>query len=210
VSTVAPSAALTAPRLARAGLALRAALLLALGLLVTFVADHSAPFGQLVFGVAALALTAPAVLDAVLRRRAGIPWGLSAVRAGVGLVAGVVALVLLPASGVGLLVALLSGWALVAGGAELVEGVLDRRHGRGGEARDAILVGAITVVLAIVLLVIPPDFTEPWRVVSTAGEVEAEGAVTTSIMAVGLLGAWAIVTGVLLAISALGPRGSAA
>ncbi|MBN9605600.1 MAG: hypothetical protein J0G30_03210 [Actinomycetales bacterium] len=180
-----------------------AALALALGLAITFVADHSAHLGLLAFGLYATASAVPLGVLAALRRRAGRPALLVALRALVGLAAGVVALVVVGSAAVALLVALVSGWALVTGAIGIVEGLLERRRDR-AVARDAMLLGGLTVLLAVVLLVIPPDFLEPWRVVS-GGTVQAEGAVTTSVMAVGLLGGWAIIAGVLQAIAAIGP-----
>ncbi|AYG03522.1 hypothetical protein D7I44_08225 [Gryllotalpicola protaetiae] len=76
----------------------------------------------------------------------------------------------------------MSVWALLTGVAELYGGWRARRApAQASAARDRLLVGGLTVVLAIVYLVIPAEHR----------------------LAVGLLGAYAIVIGVYLAIGAL-------
>ena len=62
------------------------------------------------------------------------------------------------------------------------------------------------MLLAIVLVIVPPDYSQPWQVLGRQGDVEASGAVTADIMTVGILGAWAVVHGLLLVIAALTPR----
>lgn len=183
----------------------RGVVALALGVAITFSPDHSARFGLLAFAVFALA-TAPAHAVAARRETPGLR-SLDAVSAGLALVAGAGALVVL-ALGAAPFVATVSAWALLTAALESVAGVLAAR--RGGAARDRLTTAAVALVLAAVLVVVPPDYRQPWQVTDRGGEIEATGAVTADVMVVGILGAWAVIHGVLLviaAISAKPPRG---
>lgn len=64
------------------------------------------------------------------------------------------------------------------------------------------LLGGLTLALAVVLLVVPPDYSQP-----LGGIEQIKGHLTASVVLVGLFGAWAIVSGVLLGISAVSARG---
>jgi uncharacterized membrane protein HdeD (DUF308 family) len=87
---------------------------------------------------------------------------------------------------------------VIAGALELVSGL--RQRGRAAGWGDAVAVGALTLVLGVVTLLLPPDIADAF-----AGDKGVEGLLTSSIILVGLLGAWAILTGVLQAISAASP-----
>ncbi|CAN5226054.1 hypothetical protein BH11ACT3_BH11ACT3_04880 [soil metagenome] len=176
----------------------RAVLALALGLVITFNADHSAPLGLVVFGVFAVA-TAAAIGAASWRSPADTTArGSFLAQAAVTLVAGIAALVR-PDGGVHYLVLVVSGWAIIAGALELVSGI--RARGRAFATSDWIITGALTVLLGIVVLVVPPDLA-----VHFEGEKGVEGMLTSSIVIVGVLGFWGIITGVLLGIAAASPR----
>lgn len=100
----------------------------------------------------------------------------------VGIAGGVVTLVVY-SGGLGALLYGVSVWGILTGFIELFAGWRARREERGEGlvvARDRMLVGALTVVLAILYLVLPADPT----------------------LAVGLFGAYAVVIGVFLAIGA--------
>jgi uncharacterized membrane protein HdeD (DUF308 family) len=180
--------------------ATRAALALALGLVITFTGGHTAAFGLIGFGVFAV-LTGLLVLgstfDPAAPREAR-----TAFRAhgAVSVIAGAAAL-LLPSGGSAYLVWVLSGWAIVTGSLELVSGI--RARGRAAGWADWTAVGAITVLLGILVLVTPPDISDAF-----SGDKGVEGLLTSPIILIGMLGAWAIVTGVLQAISAASPRPS--
>jgi uncharacterized membrane protein HdeD (DUF308 family) len=176
----------------------RAVLALALGLVITFNADHSAPLGLVVFGVFALATAALIGVASWRSPTHSTSRGAFIAQAAVTLVAGIAALVL-PGGGVHYLVLVISGWAIIAGALELISGV--RARGRAAWASDSIITGALTVLLGIVVLVVPPDFA-----VRFEGEKGVEGMLTSSIVIVGVLGFWGIITGVLLGIAAASPR----
>jgi uncharacterized membrane protein HdeD (DUF308 family) len=176
----------------------RAALAIALGLAITFTGGHTASFGLIAFGVFAL-LSGLLLVAATLGPRSPAE-ARTAFRAQgvVSVIAGIAALVL-PGGGIGYFVWVLSGWAIVTGALELTSGIRARSRVPGW--RDWVLVGALTVLLGIVALVIPPDIAD-----SFSGDKGVEGLLTTPIILVGMLGAWAVITGVLQAIAAASPR----
>jgi uncharacterized membrane protein HdeD (DUF308 family) len=181
--------------------AARAAVALALGLVITFTGGHTADFGLVAFGVFAV-LTGLLVLGSTFGPAASREAS-TAFRAhgAVSVIAGAAAL-LLPSGGPAYLVWVLSGWAIVTGALELVSGI--RARGRAAAWADWAAVGALTVLLGVVVLVTPPDISDAFR-----GDKGVEGLLTSPIILIGMLGAWAIVTGVLQAISAASPKESA-
>ena len=63
------------------------------------------------------------------------------------------------------------------------------------------IVGGLTLILAIALLIVPPDYRQ------TLGGIEqVKGELTASVVLIGMFGAWAIVVGVLLGIAAVSAR----
>ena len=143
---------------------------------ITFNADHSADFGLIVFGAFALVsglvtglLSWKTVTDARDR-------SIFAIQGVVGVLAGVLALAL-NAGGLGFFLYIVSVWAAVTGALELYTGI--RIRGRGQVARDWLVVGSITAVLALVFLLLPPH----------------------AVVAVGLLGAYLVIIGVYLVIA---------
>jgi len=179
----------------------RAVPALVLGLVVTFSQDHSVPFGLRGFGVFAI-VTAAVLLASGLRADRAVR-GLVLAQGVVTAAAGVAALVL-PAGGVGYLVSVVSAWAILAGALELVNGIRFRRTRLA--ARDWIVTGAITVLLGLAFLLVPQSFSDPYAV-EDKGQV-ISGAVTSDILLVGVLGAWAIIVGVQLAIATVTLRAS--
>jgi uncharacterized membrane protein HdeD (DUF308 family) len=168
---------------------------LALAALTTFTAGHSASFGLLAFGAyavisgaAAGALTAVSVQDGRTR-------SLFLTQAAITFAVGIIAIL---ANSAGLLfyLYLVSVWAAVTGFLELYAGLSARR--RHPAARDWLIVGALTAALAIVFLVVPPDYAQSFR-----AEGGVEGVVTASVFGVGMLGAYGAVLGVFLIIAAL-------
>ena len=174
-------------------------------LVTTFSLDHSSVLGLLVFGVFALA---GGVLGGVFgASRLGDDHAsrtLFVVQAAVSGIAAIVALALVfvapsPPAYVYLVVA----WAVITGLLELVAGVLGRA--RSVLARDWMTVGGITVLLGIAFLAVPPDFTTDF-----SGAQGVSGTMTTSIMAVGLFGAYAAILAAYLAIGAFTLKGERA
>ncbi|MGN6327132.1 DUF308 domain-containing protein [Pseudolysinimonas sp.] len=186
--------------------AVRAALVLVLGLAITFTGGHSAGFGLVAFGLFGLVSGAVLLAGAVLALGRAVR-GPFVVQAVVTLVAGLAALVAVASApaerDVIVLVGIVSAFGLVTGALELVTGV--RARGRDRGARDWILVGALTVLLGVAFLVVPPGYRQ-----SLGGIQNISGTLTASVVLVGLLGAWGIVVGVLQAISAVSLRGGEA
>lgn len=176
---------------------LRAVPAIVLAVVVTFSADHSAPLGLVTFGVFGAAAGAVLTVFA-LRSAAGPVRTLQFLQGVLTLVAGVGALAV-AGGGLPYLVFLVSGWAVLTGFIELYIGIRTRRSS--SIARDSIFAGALTVLLAVVLLVIPPDFSQPYT-----GPDEVERELTASIIVVGLLGAYWAILGVFLVIAGLSQK----
>lgn len=175
--------------------AARAVPALLIALVITFSPNHSAEFGLSVFGVFALAdaallafLVHRAVPDVALRR-------ILLFRAGLTGVVGVGALGLV-GGGAGALLFVISAWAGAVAILELIAGV--RKGGKVDGARDLFFTGVASAVLAIVTLALPADLRQGFQ--GTEGN---SGVLTSSIIGVGVLGAWAAVTGLFLAIGGL-------
>ncbi|MET0726030.1 MAG: DUF308 domain-containing protein [Leifsonia sp.] len=149
---------------------------------ITFIADHSADFGLLVFGI--WALVSGLVLGALaLRTLTGAPRTLFVVNGVASAVAGLLALSF-QGAGLALYLFLVTVWAAITGFVELYAGLRERsRSARAGirsaVARDWISVGAATAVFAVVYLLLPPN----------------------AVVAIGLLGAYLVIIGVYLAIA---------
>ena len=146
------------------------------GSFITFDAEHSARVGLLVFGSYALLEGIVIAVGAFLLKDAVAKW-LFVAQGALGVVVGIAALSL-NGAGLGVLLYGVSVWALLTGFAELYCGV--RNRGRADAARDWMVIGVLTVVLAIVYLFIPPD----------------------ALLAVGLFGAYAAIVGVYVGIGA--------
>lgn len=183
--TVDPAAA-AAPSAARSpwlAPVLRALPAIAAGLTITFTADHSPVVGLAMLAVFGLG-SALVLLVTAARMPLGEPVralhrGLSLVAAIVGALA--VAVLVSSAAGLALLLLLIGGYAVLAGALELVWGI--RHRDRSGFARDAVVVGAGTLALAIVLTFVGDP-----------------------VSAVGFFGAYAVMLGVYLAIAGVSLR----
>lgn len=180
----------------------RAAVAIIAGLVITFSADHSSQFGLLVFGGFALASAPVQVWGARVLGDVGAR-GLLFVQAAASALAGVVALAS-SGSGYGMLVALVAGWGLVTGVAEIV--LWRRMRLQNAVARDWLTAGILTLVLTVATLMVPADFTNAWQVEDKDGSL-LSGVVTADVFTVGLLGAYAIMLGVFLLIAAVSARG---
>lgn len=154
----------------------RAAAALVPAAVITFNADHSAELGLLVFGAFALVsgiVTALLSWKTVLDPRDRSVFVIQGV---VGVLAGVLALTV-HTGGLGFFLYVVSVWAAVTGALELFTGA--RIRGRGQVARDWLVIGGFTALLALVFLVLPPH----------------------AVVAVGLFGAYLVVIGVYLVIA---------
>lgn len=155
---------------------LRAAIALVPAAAITFNADHSAEFGLVAFG--AFALVSGLAVGLLSRRTLADvrERSLFLVQGAVGVIAGLLALVF-HAGGLGFFLFLVSVWAAVTGFLELYSGIRARR--RDPADRDWLLVGAVTALLAVIFLLLPPN----------------------AVVSVGLFGAYLVVLGVYLAIA---------
>jgi len=164
----------------------RAVPALAVGLAITFIADHSALLGLVmlaIFGLgSALALIAmSARLERTEPLRA-LNGALAIVAVLVGVSAAAAAAVF--GSTLPVLLLLVGGYAVLAGALELVWGI--RHRDRSPLARDAVIIGIGTLALAVVLAL-----------------------VADPVSAVGFFGAYTVVLGVFLIIAGLSLRWSA-
>ncbi|GAA4267468.1 DUF308 domain-containing protein [Frondihabitans peucedani] len=174
---------------------LRAIPLLVLGMVTTFVNDHSPSIGLTVFGATtlvggvALAAGSRRFLDDASSR------SIAVVQGAVGVVFGLLAL-LFRGGGLPTLVALVTAWAVIAGVLELVTGL--RRRRRSGLARDWMLLGALTILLALIYLLVPADYSK-----ELGGIEKIRGTLTSSTILVGLVGAYGALVGIFLIIQGL-------
>ncbi len=176
----------------------RGVLALVLGITITLTLEHTPVFGLLTFGTFAV-LTAAVLLLASLRSAyAGRMRPAFLAQAVATLAAGIVALAV-PTGGVALLAFLVGAWALVTGLLEGASGILLRSELP--IARDWIIAGVLTVLLGVVAFALPPDFVQAF-----SGENGNSGTLTSSVILIGVVGAWAIPVGVLQVISAVTVR----
>jgi uncharacterized membrane protein HdeD (DUF308 family) len=176
---------------------LRALPAIVLGVVITFTPDHSSPLGLIALG--AYGVVAGAVLAWGGVRSRGVERGVLVAQGGILALVGVVSLAF-TGGGLPFLVFLLSSVAAITGLLELYLGL------RGGPLRrDRLFVGAITVLLAVAVLIVPPGLEQ-----TTAGVDGASGVLTASTMVVGLLGAYLAVIGVYLVIGGLSMKWAAA
>jgi hypothetical protein len=124
------------------------------GLTITFTANHSPALGLVMFAVFGLG---SAVLLGATSVKRGSRDALRSLHGGLAIIAGLVgslSLVVLTVMGAGLamLLLLVGGYAVVAGGFELVWGI--RHRGRSLFARDALVIGGATLALAVVLALV--------------------------------------------------------
>ncbi len=180
----------------------RAVPAIVVAIVVTFSADHSPTLGYLTFG--AFGVVSGAVLVAAALRAAarGIDRALTLAQGLLGVVAGVVALAI-TGGGLPFLVFLITAFSALTGFLELYLGMRGRRRVQG--AGDRIFVGGLTVLLAIVVLLVPPDYVQEFT-----GPDGVERALTASIIVVGTLGAYWAILGVYLVIAGLSLKWSAA
>ncbi|AJM77007.1 hypothetical protein C5C66_01360 [Rathayibacter toxicus] len=172
-STVAHSAD-TASRLWLLPLA-RAAVAGVIGCVVTFSPDHGPAMGLLVCGAFAISGGAVSVITALLTLTARARL-FAFCAAAVTLLVGVAAFIALPVANLLSFVALLAGWALVAGALEFSSGC----YGQGIAARDRRVVGVGTMLFGAAFALLPAQ----------------------PVAAVGLFGAYAVMLAVYLAIAA--------
>jgi hypothetical protein len=191
-------------QLARAVLAAIAAAM------VTFSSDHSATYGLAVFSGFAITTGLVFLMAAWLvypsgRRSPAI--GLAVLYIIAGMVAGIPA-IRTPE----LFFVVVIGWGVVTGFAEASIGWFARRAAReagepqaASEARDAITIGVLGILLAIALVFVPAQYALRYRI----EEAHQTFTLTGITIGVGILGAYAAIVAVYLAIAAFTPRRTA-
>jgi uncharacterized membrane protein HdeD (DUF308 family) len=165
--------------------AVRATIALVTAVVVTFTQGaHTPVFGLLVFGCFAIADGVATAALTILAGPRSLTRTLFVIQGAIGVLAGVLAIAL-ASSGLGLFLYLVTVWGALTGFLELYSGLRDRGHD--AAARDWLVTGALTAVLALALLLVPAD----------------------AVLAVGLFGAWAVVVGVFQGIGAVSLRAAA-
>lgn len=170
--------------------------------MITFSVDHSAQVGGAVFSGFAVATALILILSAWLVFRAGERW--QAVLLGIlTLVAGMIATLPVARTVDGYFTVVLV-WALAAGVAELVIGIVGRRRGAPA-ARESVFVGALTIVLGVALVFIPREYMLEYYI----DEARRSLTLTGITIGVGVFGGYAAIVAVYLGIAAFSPRPAA-
>ena len=168
---------------------------LALAIVITFSADHSARLGLVALASFTLVAGAIILTASVLSPHRGIARGLSITQGAVTLATAVAAFVA-TGGGQAYFIFLLTAFAAITGFIEFYLGL--RSRGRDASSRDWVFAGALTALLALVVLLVPPGFSQPY-----SGPDGVDRELTASIVVVGLLGAYWVILGVYLVIAAL-------
>ena len=198
----------------------RAAFAAIAAVMITFSPDHSAAVVAAVFSGFAIATGMVLLLAVWLVYPAGRRWQAVAI-GGITLVAGMAG-GLAPLRTVGGFFTVVIVWALLSGAVELIAGSLGLR-GRTSrreivpgvadaraavpvaprsESRDAVVIGAVTMILGVVLLFVQPDYALDYTV-EEAGQTFT---LTGTIIGVGIFGGYAAIVAVYLGIAGFSPR----
>lgn len=178
----------------------RAVLAAMAAIMITFTADHSAAVGLAVFSGFAIATALVLLVAAWLVYPSGSRGPvvlLGALTLVAGMLTGIPPLRTTTLFFVAVIV-----WAFVTGIVELVTGLRARR-GRDPFARDAILIGAVTIALGVGLLLVNPGYSLEY-VIREAGPHAFT--LTGITIGVGLFGGYAAIVAVFLGIAGFSPR----
>jgi uncharacterized membrane protein HdeD (DUF308 family) len=176
----------------------RAVPALVLAAVITFSSDHSAPLGLLTFGIFAVIVGAVLIASALRLGTRGVVRGVTFAQGIITVLVGIVSLAQ-PAGGLPFFVFLLTTFAAITGFLELYLGL--RSRGKSSSSRDWVFVGALTALLAIIVLLVPPGFSQ-----SFTGPDDVQRVLTASVIVVGALGAYWAILGVYLVIAGLSLR----
>lgn len=169
-----------------------------LAVCITFSADHSAPFGLTAFGI--FGIVSGLALGVVSWIRLGSSGSRAylVAQSAITVAAGLLAL-LFRDGGVAALFLVLTVFAAITGFLELYLGLRSRR--RFVASTDWLVIGVITAVAALVFVLIPPGYRQSFE-----GTEKVSGVIDSSIIAVGLLGAYAAIVAVYLLIAAFSAK----
>jgi uncharacterized membrane protein HdeD (DUF308 family) len=172
----------------------------ALACVITFAGGFYTPeYGLASFGGYAVVVGLLGILLSVRALRGGVSRTLFLIQAIVSVAAGVAALLGMN-GGLPVLLVVIALWGVIAGFLELFAGIRERRVR--AAARDWIFIGALTVILAVVALVIPPDYSQHYNAPGDGGA----RVLNTSVMIVGALGIYGAIVAVYLAIAGFSLR----
>jgi hypothetical protein len=176
----------------------------ALACVITFAGGFYTPeYGLASFGGYAIVAGVLGIVLSFRALSAGVLRTVFLIHAVISVAAGVAALIGMH-GGLPVLLVVVALWGIVAGFLELYAGVRSRRIR--AVARDWIFIGALTVLLAVVCLVIPPDYVQHYNAPGDGGA----RILNASVMVVGALGIYGAVAAVYLAIGGFSLRFGAA
>jgi hypothetical protein len=182
----------------------RAVLAAALACVITFAGGFYTPeYGLASFGGYAIATGLLGLVVSIRWFPRGVLRTIFLLQAIVSLLAGVTALIGMH-GGLPVLLVVVSLWGVVAGALELYAGIRSRRVRAAG--RDWMFVGIVTVVLALVSLIIPPDYVQHYNAPGDGGP----RVLNTSVMIVGALGVYGAIVAVYLGIAGFSLKWGAA
>lgn len=168
-------------------------------IMVTFSGDHSAAVGLAVFSGFAIATGLVLLLACWLVYPAGtraVPMLLGIVNVAAGMAGG-----LPPLRTDVLFFVLVIAWAVITGVIELIGGIRARRAGD-PTARDGVLIGIVTLVLAVGLLLVNPAYSLEYFI----AEAGRSYTLTGITIGVGLFGGYCAIIAVFLGIAGFSPR----
>jgi len=166
-----------------------------IAIIITFSPDHSPTLGFLAFGGFAVISGLIVAAGSYRTLEAGVTRTVFFAQSIISVLAGIVAL-LWPGAGIGFLLFLVSAWAALTGFLELYAGLRSRR--KSASSRDWLFIGGLTALFAVVVLLLPPDYAHQYT-----GPDGVDRVLTTSIIMVGALGAYAAIVAVYLVIGGL-------
>jgi len=172
----------------------------ALACVITFAGGFYTPeYGLATFGGYAIlsgvlgAILGARLLGSSVLRTVFLIQGVVSVAAGIAALIGM-------RGGLPVLLVVVALWGVVTGFLELYAGI--RTRGRRAVARDWTFIGALTVLLAVVCLVIPPDYVQHYNAPGDGGP----RILNASVMIVGILGVYGAIVAVYLAIAGFSLR----
>jgi hypothetical protein len=178
----------------------RAVLAAALTCVITFAGGFYTPqYGLASFGGYAILAGLLGVFLSLRALAGGVLRTVFLIQAIVSVAAGVAALIGMN-GGLPVLLVVVALWGVVTGFLELYAGIRTRNARAVG--RDWIFVGALTILLAIVCLVIPPGYVQHYNAPGDGGA----RVLNASVMVVGALGIYGAVVAVYLAIAGFSLR----
>jgi hypothetical protein len=175
----------------------------ALACVITFAGGFYTPeYGLASFGGYAIVVGVLGVLLGLRLFARGVLRTVFLIQAIVSVAAGVAALIGMH-GGLPVLLVVVVLWGVIAGFLELYAGI--RSRAKRAVARDWIFIGALTVLLAVVCLVIPPGYVQHYNAPGDGGA----RVLNASVMVVGALGIYGAIVAVYLAIAGFSLRFSA-